>query len=175
MARGCGRAELKPDFAVRDRSEGPLWRLLSEQPAHLLDPSFGSWAELLLTAADAAIDCCDGKPLEECTWGDYNDVQISHPLSAALPLLSRCLDLHHGPLPGDDHMPRLQRKAVGASERFAVSPGNEDSGYFHMPGGQSGHPWSPHYRDQHPAWVQGKPTPFMPGAAIHQLTLRPRR
>ena len=59
---------------------------------------------------------------------------------------------------------RAQRSAWGASERFAVSPGDEANGYFHMPGGQSGHPLSRFYRAGHEAWVTGEPTPFLPGA-----------
>jgi penicillin amidase len=62
---------------------------------------------------------------------------------------------------------------AGASERLAVSPGHEQSGYFHMPGGQSGHPRSPHYADGHAAWAQGQPTPFLPGAPVAVLTLLP--
>jgi penicillin amidase len=42
-----------------------------------------------------------------------------------------------------------------------------------MPGGQSGHPLSPHYRDSHEAWASGKPTPFLPGEAVHRLELTP--
>jgi penicillin amidase len=174
LVKGCGHEKLEPDFLVLHQSEGPLWRLVSERPEHLLNPRFSSWHEQLLAAADAAIESCNGTPLDECTWGDHNHVRIRHPLSGALPWLSRWLDLQNGPLPGDDHMPRVQRKNHGAAERFAVSPGDEESGYFHMPGGQSGHPCSPHYRDQHEAWVQGEPTSFMPGPAIHQLTLRAR-
>ena len=34
-----------------------------------------------------------------------------------------------------------------------------------MPGGQSGHPLSPHYADGHAAWAKGEPTPFLPGPA----------
>ena len=49
-------------------------------------------------------------------------------------------------------MPRVQSPTSGASERFAVSPGREESGYLHMPGGQSGHPLSPHYDDGHQDW-----------------------
>jgi len=70
-------------------------------------------------------------------------------------------------------MPRVQGADFGASERFAVSPGREHEGYFHMPGGQSGHPLSPHYRDGHSAWARGERTPFLPGPAQHRLTLRP--
>ncbi|MEX2051113.1 MAG: penicillin acylase family protein, partial [Steroidobacteraceae bacterium] len=69
--------------------------------------------------------------------------------------------------------PRVQSPIFGASERFAVSPGREGEGYLHMPGGQSGHPFSPFYRDGHVAWVQGDPTPFLPGPARYSLTLVP--
>jgi penicillin amidase len=78
-------------------------------------------------------------------------------------------------LPGDGNMPRVQYTFAGASERLAVSPGREGDGYFHMPTGQSGHPLSPHYGDGHDAWAQGEPTPFLPGPAVHVLTLRPGR
>ena len=77
------------------------------------------------------------------------------------------------PLPGDTDMPRVQGPAVGASERFAVSPGREAEGYFHMPGGESAHPLSPYYRAGHAAWVRGEPTPFLPGPTQHTLELKP--
>jgi len=71
-------------------------------------------------------------------------------------------------------MPRVQGPAFGASQRLAVSPGYEGEGYFHMPGGQSGHPLSPYYLSGHDDWEKGTPTPFLPGPATSQLVLRPR-
>ncbi|MDX1432169.1 MAG: penicillin acylase family protein, partial [Gammaproteobacteria bacterium] len=50
---------------------------------------------------------------------------------------------------------------------------DEEAGYFHMPGGQSGHPLSPFYDRGHAAWVAGEPTPFLPGPARYRLTLLP--
>ena len=76
-------------------------------------------------------------------------------------------------LTGDHDMPRVQEGPAGASERFAVSPGHEDQGYIHIPGGQSGHPLSPYYRSGFADWAQGAPEPFLPGAALHRLTLEP--
>ncbi|HLJ37755.1 MAG TPA: penicillin acylase family protein, partial [Steroidobacteraceae bacterium] len=63
--------------------------------------------------------------------------------------------------------------AFGASERFAVSPGHEDQGYYHMPGGASAHPLSPFYRAGFLAWARGEPLPFLPGPARDTLTLQP--
>jgi penicillin amidase len=83
------------------------------------------------------------------------------------------LDMPPQPMPGDVNMPRVQAPGFGASQRLAVSPGREEQAYFHMPGGQSGHPLSPHYRDGHAAWVEGKATPFLPGPAVHVLELLP--
>jgi penicillin amidase len=63
--------------------------------------------------------------------------------------------------------------SFGASERLAVSPGREAQGYFHMPGGQSGHLLSPFFRAGHDAWVKGQPLPFLPGAQEHLMTISP--
>jgi penicillin amidase len=87
--------------------------------------------------------------------------------------LSWLLDMPAHALPGDTAMPRVQAPAFGASERFAVSPGHEEQGYLHMPGGQSGHPLSPFYGAGHEAWESGAPTPFLPGPTVYQLALTP--
>ena len=107
------------------------------------------------------------------TWGRRNTVTIRHPLSPFLPVVGRWLDMPDRELPGDSHMPRYQAPAEGASERFVVSPGREQEGIFHMPTGQSGHPLSPFYRAGHEAWVEGRPTPFLPGPPAHLLRLVP--
>ena len=151
------------------------WRLVSERPGHLLDPRFPDWDAWLLAAADAAIGSArEGcRVLAECTWGKANVMRIRHPLSQALPWLAAWLDMPPTELPGDWSMPRVQSPVFGASERFAVEPGREQRGYFHMPGGQSGHPLSPFYRAGHDAWVKGEPTPFLPGPPQYVLTLHP--
>jgi penicillin amidase len=156
--------------------EGPLWKLITEQPLHLLDPQYESWNEALLSVVDEVIeelDRDDETDLEDRTWGEYNTTRIQHPLSRALPVLSDWLDMPRQPLPGDSNMPRVQHPSSGASERLAVSPGREEEAYFHMPCGQSGHPLSPYYRAGHDAWAEGRPTPFLPGPTKWKLTLVP--
>lgn len=168
---------LNPDFEYRfiQQSEGPLWRLVTEQPPHLLDPRFRNWQESLATAVDAVLEDAsqEGIPLSEWSWGRANTASIRHPLSLAIPGVGRWLDMPRQPLPGDSHMPRVQRPSQGASMRMVVSPGREEQGIFHMPGSQSGHPMSSHYRDGHKAWISGEPTPFLPGKVVHTLRLTP--
>jgi penicillin amidase len=155
--------------------EGPLWQLLTERPLHLLAKRYADWPDFLRVQLDATIsglkDSCP--QLEHCTWGAHNTVRIRHPLSRALPGLGWLLDMPTLELPGDHDMPRVQDGAFGASERFAVSPGHEEQGYLHIPGGQSGHPLSPYYRAGFLAWARGEARPFLPGPPEHTLILTP--
>jgi penicillin amidase len=157
------------------QTEGAVWRIVTERPTHLLAPEYDSWEELLLAEVDHVIDYFteDGANLGDHSWGKRNTARIRHPLSSALPILGKWLDMPAEPLPGDSNMPRVQSPTFGASERFVVSPGHEETGIFHMPCGQSGHPLSPFYRAGHEAWVTGTPTPFLPGETLYTLVLRP--
>jgi penicillin amidase len=87
--------------------------------------------------------------------------------------IGRWLSMPAEPLAGGDDMPRVQRPTHGASERLVVSPGHEEEGLFHMPGGQSAHPFSPFFRAGYEAWVRGEPTPLLPGKTEHTLRLTP--
>ena len=156
--------------------DAPLWSLLTEQPQHLLPAAYASWNDFMLDAVRENIryynENFDGT-LADRTWGEYNTASIRHPLSGAVPLLSEWLDMPADPLTGDSDMPKAQGSTWGASERFSVYPGDEENSLLQMPGGQSGHPMSEFYRRGHSAWVEGEPTPFLPGQAQHELILQP--
>ena len=162
------------ELRMSNQFERPLWSLVTSQPPHLLTDDYASWNELLLAAVDTNIrryqdDYSDG--LDRRSWGERNVAAIRHPLSAALPFLSGWLDMPREPLPGDSNLPRAQSPSFGASERFAVSPGDEAEGYLHMPAGQSGHPLSDFYRIGHDDWVKGRPSAFLPGPPRHTLIM----
>ena len=161
-------------WVIPNQFEGPLWTLVEQRPDHLLAARYPSWDAFLLEAADAAAalpPAC--RSLLLCTWGAVHVTRVTHPLSAALPVLAGVLDMPEAHIPGDRDMPRVIESGYGASERFSVSPGREQEAYFHMPGAQSGHPLSPYYRRGFDAWVRGEPTPFLPGGTAHVLTLSP--
>lgn len=175
---GQGNKPEAERFGPTPQFEGPLWRIVSERPLHLLDPKFKSWDEQLLAAVDDTFANLEEQGTPELagrTWGERNTTRIRHPLSQAVPALSRWLDVPPRQLPGDSNMPRVQGPVEAASERLVVSPGHEEKGLFHMPVGQSGHPLSPYYRKGHEAWEKGEPAPFLPGPAVHRLRLTPGR
>jgi penicillin amidase len=166
-----------PAFQARRPSqfEAAAWRLVKERPDSIAPPGAAGWREFLLQQLDASIVELATKcgALARCSAGGGEPVLVRHPLSRAVPLLSRLLDMPALALPGDHHMPRVQDGSFGASERFAVSPGRETEGYLALPGGPSGHPLSAFYRSGFDEWAAGKPTPFLPGPAAHKLVLRP--
>lgn len=167
-----------PDFELpkMPQAEHVVAALLHDQPPHLLPPGVASWDALLLISADRVAARYAGQPggIAARTWGERNTARIQHPLARFLPpSLAAALSMPAQPLPGDANMPRVQAPSFGASERFAVSPGDEENGYFELPGGQSGHPLSPYFGAGHADWAAGRPTPFLPGPAAHQLHLLP--
>lgn len=156
--------------------EAPLWAVVTTQPLHLLPDDYESWDDLMLAAVRQNIayynENFDG-PLSERTWGEINTAAIRHPLSRSIPFFGEYLDMPADALNGDLDMPKAQGPSFGASERFSVSPGDEQGSILHMPTGQSGHPLSQFYGRGHDDWVHGRPSPFLPGASAHTLTLTP--
>lgn len=159
------------------QAEGPVRRLLTDRPAGLVPPGYKSWDALIDAAIKDLRDTIDqsaGGDLSRYTWGARNRAGIHHPLSHAVPALAPYLDPPDVAVPGDLFVPRVAAPGFGASERLVVAPGHEENGLFHMPTGQSGHPLSPYYNAGHQDWVDGRPTPLLPGPARWHLTLVPK-
>jgi penicillin amidase len=168
----------EPAFDARELPlrHAVVWALLEARPAHLLPAPHGDWDYVVAAAVDTVMArmVATGKPEAQWTWGERNRAAITHPLALAVPQLKRWLAAPATPLPGDANLPRVQSPTSGASERLVVSPGREQDGLFHMPGGQSGHPFSPYFLAGHGDWEQGRATPLLPGPTRHQLRLEPR-
>ncbi len=158
--------------------ESPLWSLMTTQPLHMLPAGYDNWNELMLAAVHQNIEYFNENfegPLTLRTWGEFNTAAIPHPLSRSIPFFGEYLDMPADELNGDLDMPKAQGPSFGASERFSVSPGDEANSVLHMPTGQSGHPLSDFYDNGHTNWVEGLPSPFLPGATVYTLTLVPDR
>lgn len=157
---------------IRHQIETPLWQLVNQQPENFLWRSHESWSELFEVSLEQTLSqMTESTTLANATWGKQNVSKIQHPLSAAIPFIGRWLDMPEIELPGDSYMPRVQGASFGASQRMVVSPGHEESGIFHMPTSQSGHPWSPYYGLGHESWIKGEASSFLPGPSKYTLTL----
>ncbi len=154
--------------------EPAVWRLLERRPLNLLAPSYRNWDDLLLAAVDDVIR--EDRPLGRAAWGRRNRAHIVHPFAALLPgFLARAISMPEVALDGDRDMPRVTAPSFGASERLVVEPGREEEGILEMPGGDSSNPLSPFFRSGFNAWVEGSPSPLLPGPARYRLELAPAR
>lgn len=161
--------------AIDNFVEYPVWQLITEQPETHIPHGYDSWNDFLLAMLEKTKETLleKGGELADQTWGIANTSAIQHPLSKAIPGLGWFLDMPAVPMSGDTYMPRVQKPDAGASQRFAVAPGHEKAGYFHMATGQSGHPLSPYFDLGHEDWVEGNPSPFLPGDKQWTLILQP--
>lgn len=162
-------------WSINNYVEYSAWALVSQRPERHLPAGSANWPEFLEAQALTTYNkmTADGNPIEQATWGKTNTLAIVHPLSGSIPLLGEYLNMPRVAVPGDTRMPLVQSPRFGASERFAVAPGHEDRGYFHMATGQSAHPLSPYFDKGHQHWLEGKPSPFLPGKTEWILELKP--
>ncbi|GJL56407.1 MAG: peptidase [Nitrospirales bacterium] len=156
-----------------------LRRLLTAKIPSLLPDAdqYPTWDAFLLSVLQKSVkqilEKHEMKSLKKLKWGDFNRQTYGHPLIHVFPGLTGVLGLPNEAMPGCGECVRASSGVVGATERLVVSPGHLSDALFEMPGGQSGDPLSPHYRDHHRAWVEGLPTPLLPGPVRHTLSLRP--
>jgi penicillin G amidase len=179
---GACRA-LDPDFSYTwHKLDVPLRKLLAARlPETLPDPvRYPDWQGFLLEVLkESAASLREGHPevpLDRLSWGEVSRSQIIHPFSAGMPWLAAFLDMPREPLPGCPQCVRVvyeRRVLHGASERMVLSPGHEADAILHLPGGQSGHPLSPHYRDQYRDWLEGRALPLAGKPVEGVLILKP--
>jgi penicillin G amidase len=172
--------QLEPEFRFYwPASDEPLQQLLEAKLPQLLPDKvrYKDWDaflyDLLKQAEHNVAEHYQASSQGTLNWGKTNQLSMTHPFSSSLPFLKGWLDMPKQALPGCPQCVRWYAPGSGASERLVVAPGHEIEGILHMPGGQSGHPLSPHYRDQHQAWVEGKPLPLLAGPPKYQLAFLP--
>ncbi|WP_347986342.1 penicillin acylase family protein [Methylomonas sp. AM2-LC] len=169
-----------PDFVYAWREmETPLRALLTQRPAGVLPAQYqDDWDQFILqTLQSSAVNLADKYPqttIDQLDWKTVNRVSLTHPLSKGLPMLATLLNIDDFNSDGcAGFCIKVLANAHGASERLVVSPAHPEDGILQMPGGQSGHPFSRHYRDQHPFWYAGGITPFTPTESVQTLQFTP--
>ncbi len=157
----------------------PLQALLNEKPPQTLPDAahYRNWDDFILGQLKLSIQQIQARQPEVAlmalNWGKLNKVKHTHPFSKAMPILSGLLDMPGEALPGCAFCVRAAGPSFGASERLVVAPGHFEDAILHLPGGQSGHPLSPYYRDQQNYWLKGLPMALTAGKSEHLLLLQP--
>jgi penicillin amidase len=157
--------------------ETPLWRIVAARPAGVLPAGAGSWQEYLGDILQREVY----QPykerygdLQRAVWGEANALSMQHPLSGAVPLLGRWLDMPSAPMNGDTDVILAQFQGFGPAVRLVVAPGHEAEGILNMPGGQASNPFAPYYGRGHTQWQQGVAMPLLPQQIEYRLRLVPR-
>jgi penicillin amidase len=123
------------------------------------------WDRALATALERVVGIDDGK-----TWSELHHVRMAHPLSAAFPQAVSQLEPPGLPVGGDNDTVMANGwywassglpAAYGAVARYVFDVGNWDNCAWVVFHGASGHPASPHYADQHPAWASTEMVPML--------------
>ena len=134
--------------------------------------------ERALDESLAALAPVYGDDPAEWRWGEAHYLTRAHEVLSRVPLLGR-LDarrlptdgsgttLNRGDMPFAGPPERRYRHTHGATLRAAFDLADLELSRFSMPGGQSGHPLSPHYRQLTGIWRDGETrtlTPSPPGS-----------
>jgi penicillin amidase len=102
------------------------------------------------------------------SWGRLHHARFEPPAAVlADPLLAQQMSTERLQIPGSDQTPRAAtyspgtfRQNAGASVRIVLDVGAWDNSVAINTPGQSGDPWSPHYRDLYPLWAAGSYVPL---------------
>jgi penicillin amidase len=178
VVAACRRQDADFHYAWREM-ETPLRQLLSERPQGVLNIRYrDDWQSMILdTLRKTSHQLQQQFPdtaLTQLSWGKTHPVAVQHPISKALPVLSSLLDMPRFESDGCASIcVKVTDIAHGASERLVVSPAHPENGIFHMPGGQSGHPLSAHYRDQQSFWQNGIAAAFSSADKANVLNVLP--
>ena len=157
-----------------------LENVLLHQPQRWLPQNYPSYDELLSAAVESSLKNPDvPKDLASGKWGDYNPVEIQHPILGKIPLLDHWTGPGTKPQSGSGYTVKAVSRHHGPSERMTVDLANLDQSTLNLVTGESGVFLSPYYMDQWKAWYEGFTFnwPFSKQAPAksekHQLTLQP--
>ncbi len=169
-----------PDFHYAWREmETPLRQLLTQRPADMLSKQYhADWSQMIVdTIRQTSQKLHEQYPeidLAKLTWGQAHSMAVQHPFSRVAPFLGKVLDMPTFESDGCASVcVRVMDNGHGASERLVLSPQHPENAIFQMPGGQSGHPLSPHYRDQQQVWQEGIASPLQSTAKPGVLSVLP--
>ena len=174
--------------SIAARQVGRLSRLVREQPKGWFPAGWPAEIDDALRAAHACAVRRLGQPSDRWRWGRARTAMLKHPMGR-MPLLAGIFNIGPFQCPGDANTVHqagsfgddpLAGPGVVPSLRMALEVGDWDRSLFSLPGGQSGNPLSPHYKDLFPLWLRGAGVPIawtdeaVRSATVETLVLKPK-
>lgn len=179
LVRACAEADEQFVYAWPNL-DTPLRIILTERPAEwfAVRGRYEDWEQFIMANLKRGVaelkEKLKVRSLEGLRWGEVNRAEVFHLLTPKdRSLFGSIFNMPPDPLPGCLFSVCSSEPGFGASVRMVVSPGREEAGVLHIACGQSGHPLSDNYDDQHGYWVRREPLPFLPGRAAAKFTLTP--
>jgi penicillin amidase len=179
LVRACAEADDEFVYAWPNL-DTPLRIILTERPSEwfVADGRYETWEQFILAALKSSVEELKEKlkvrSLDNLRWGKVNRAEVFHLLTPQdRSFFGNLFNMPADPLPGCLFSVCSSEPGFGASVRMVVSPGREDAGVLHIACGQSAHPLSNNYDDQHQYWVRQEPLPFLPGRAAGKFALTP--
>ncbi len=142
------------------------------------------WPPLVAeAAARARAELADGQGSGGRGWGALHEATPLHPARGLDPALDALVRPTSGPLAGgaDCVMAMNQIGGVttnamsGSTARYVWDLADRSNSGWIVPMGASGHPASPHFRDQTPDWAAARVQPAFTDEVTHAVVLRPDR
>lgn len=173
--------------SIAARQVGRLSRLVREQPPGWFPEGWPAEIDDALGAAYTSAVRRLGQPSDRWQWGRARTSMLKHPMGR-MPLLAGIFNIGPFQCPGDGNTVAqagtfgedpLAAPGVVPSLRMVLDVGNWDRSHFSLPGGQSGNPLSPHYKDLFPLWLRGAGVPIawtdaaVRSATVETLLLKP--
>lgn len=160
------------DLPPTSRLRFPLLGLMARDDRSVL-PSGTDWDTLLARALGRAVAWLEarlGPEMAAWTWGAIHHTVPKHTLSTTFPELAALLDPPRAGVGGDGDTPQAASYSGRGDARFGLTStsvtryvfdlADWDSSGWVVPLGASGHPGSPHYADQLPAWSEQRLLPM---------------
>ncbi len=149
-------------------------KLLRERPKDW----FEDYDELLMEALAKGIDLGErmqGSRVSRWNYGQYNRIQVQHPVFGRIPWLGRYFSIGPVDMSGSPTTVKQMTGRIGPSFRMVVDFANLDESWANVLTGESGHPLSRHYKDEWDAYYAGSsfPMQFEKVEAADTLRVRP--
>lgn len=149
-------------------------RILTERPKGWFN-DYDAWLMDSLTKAVAEGVKIQGSNVSRWDYGQYIELEIENPVLGKVPVIGNYFNVGPVSMSGSPSSVKQVAGRVMPSFRMVVDFANLDGSLANIPLGESGHFFSPHYKDQFDAYYNGRGVPmqFDKITAESTLTVRP--